>query len=682
MRRIGFFILGLNFFFNASVIAKDDLLIINDYRNSYNPALLTYFLIDQTNNLKISDITSSAYQDKFRPNSKEIPHFGLESSSIWLRFQAQNLLSTSPYLEIENPALDTLEYYLVNKLGSVVHHYITGNHARIENRTIRSGELMINLSLADNDIYYCYLKINSYSSTLLAPMRIASLKKFYELNQSESVWQGLYFGLILFLFIYNVFLSISLKDLTHLHFALLIASMGLLFALFKGFGMQYLWNNFPEINQLTPFIGAVAGIFMILFSAKFLDSKEKTPTLHIWLLALIGLYAFVIILNILGFQYLSINLIIYNSMLGLMFLMFLAIKAWRDGYEPAKFCLLAWSFYVIGIFTSFLRDNNLIEVNIIVGSILQITSTISILFMSFALSKKINIYIRNKNTAQELAFEAATENERLISNQKQLLEAKVYQRTIDLEQTIKTLNNQHKELEYANIFKDKVFSIISHDLKSPIATLAGMLNLMKLKSLSDLERTNILDQLEIALKNTKNLLDNILNWAYKNKSNQNEKEPIDLKRCVDNIFSLFQHQANDKKIIFKNKIKDDLCILANENMIQLILRNLVSNAIKFTPKGGSVHLDAKTYIHDIHITVKDTGIGMDQETQLNIFNIEKSNSSRGTENEQGTGLGLLLCKEFIDKFNGEITVKSTPERGSTFIIKLQDAIPSLAETVP
>lgn len=660
--------------------AEERNVIINDNSSDYNPALASYYLIDTDNKLKIDEILSQKYQDSFIVNEQEILHYGLVSSTIWIKFNVQSFLDSSPYLEIENPALDTIEYFLFNNEDILVHHAITGNHLSIEQRNIESGELMIDMQLKNSEAYTCYLKINASSSSILAPLRIASLKSFYELKHSETIWQGVYFGLILFLFIYNIFLFISLKDSTYIYFALFIACLGLLFALFKGFGMHYIWNSFPEINQLTPLLGASAGIFMILFSVRFLNSREITPKLYYWLLSLIGFYSVIIILNVLGFQFLSINLIIFNSMTGLMFLMIVAVKSWKLEYEPAKYYLFAWSFYVIGIFTSFMRDKGYIEVDVFSGNILQITSTVSILFMSFALSKRINIYIKNKNIAQDIAVKAALENEKLISNQNVLLEAKVHQRTIDLEETISTLSKHRKELHEANGFKDKVLSIISHDLKSPIATLAGMLNVMKLSSLSELERAHVIDKLEVALKNTKNLLDNILAWANKSDKNSKETGEVELHSGVNEIFDLFQYQALDKKITLKNQTEDNFHINVNKNMFQLVLRNLVSNAIKFTPKNGEVIVSMKEEFQNLKLEVKDSGIGMSPEIQASLFLANKHTSTRGTDNEKGTGLGLKLCKEFVDKFNGELTVYSEQGKGTTFTVKLKDAIPIL-ETV-
>jgi len=344
-------------FVSAQLVAKDKPIKIVDHNIFCNPALNSSYYIDKENSLKIHDIIQPEYQHKFIDNTSEILNFGMVSSTIWIKFSIQSLLDVSPYLEIDNPALDTIEYYLYNSKGILVHHHATGNYVNIEDRSLNISDLIIDMKLGNDEVYTCYLKANSKSSSILMPMRIAPMKKYYEVIYTKSTLQGLYFGFILFLFIYNVFLFFSLKDSSYIYFAFFIACIGLLFALFKGFGMQYIWNNFPYVNQLTPLIGAVAGIFIILFRAKFLNSKSKTPKLHLWLLSLMAFYVIVIGLNLGGIQYYSTKLLEYNSAVVLIFIVFIAIKRLNQGYKPAKYFLFAWSFYVIGFITYLLRDN-------------------------------------------------------------------------------------------------------------------------------------------------------------------------------------------------------------------------------------------------------------------------------------------------------------------------------------
>ena len=661
----------------AKVFATDKLLVVGSEKDLYNPAIGMQYFVDEQNSLAIQNIIDPAQQLKFIDVDGEIPHFGITSSTIWLKFDIRNHLENSPYLEINSPSLDTIEYFLVDNSKNLVHHNITGNFEKIDKRKIQTSQFLFDMNLEKDQVYTCYLRTRSESSSIILPITIASIFKLYESDQRNTIWQGIYYGLIIFLFIYNLFLFFSVKDSSYLYFALFIACLGFMFSIFNGMGLLFIWSSYPFSYGLMPMFGAGAGIFMILFSARFLNSRAKTPKLHIWLLALIGLFVGIIIMCLIGRDFYTTQLLFYNSLTGLFFLMFLAITAYKDGYKPARFYLMAWSFFVIGMITSFLREIDLISLNFLVENILQITSTLSIMFMSFALGKKINVYIDKRNEAQEMALKSALQNEKLIANQNLILESKVNQRTHDLEQTINTLKKQGKDLEEANNFKTKILSIISHDLKSPISSLAGLLQVMRLKTLNEKERSDAVNSLEIALKGTKNLLDNILAWANKSGNKKDELVEIEIHNVISEVMELFQFQSATKDIQLVNRAAKGFHIFANENMIRLVLRNLISNAIKFTPKRGKVEVGMRQNHLDFELYIKDSGMGMSEEVKRNLFQTGKHMTTRGTENEKGTGLGLLLCKEFVEKYNGTIKVESSFGKGSKFTITLKDAIPVL-----
>lgn len=637
-------------------------------------------MVDEGNSLSIEDVLKPENQKRFTRDDHQLKNLGFESSTVWIAFPMQNKTGTDIYLDIDHPVIDTLQYYLVNKRGVLVHEVTTGNFVKPENRIFRNNRLIVDLKITDSSQYTCYLKVSATSTSILLPMRIGTLKQFYESSHQTATWQGIYFGLILFLFIYNLFLYISLRDIIYVNFALFIISLGSMFAVYKGFGFYYLWNSIPKVNQFTPLLAALAGIFVILFTSQFLNSRAKTPKLDLLLKIQIGVFSLIAIFNLFGYNFLSVRLLQYNTVLLLFFLMFVGIKSWIYGFKPSRFYLVAWGLFVTGFLVYLLRENSVITTTAFTGNIMQISSTGSILCMSFALSKKINIYIENQNEARELALETAIENERLISNQKQLLEAKVNQRTIDLEQTISTLNLQQRDLSEANEFKDKVFSIISHDLKSPISSLAALLKLLKGKALTEKEQAKIVASLELTLKNTKILLDNILAWVHGSKKNSEQVDSIEIWKTAENVFDLFRFQADLKKISLVNNIDKDFHIEANENMLLLVLRNLVSNAIKFTPKGGQVSVDLDQDFLDVAIRVSDTGVGIPSKIKKNLFKENKHTTTRGTENEKGTGLGLMLCKEFVDKYNGQLQVESKVGSGTTISIILKKVVPVL-ETV-
>lgn len=661
----------------GSAWASNVPVILDDAGGVFNPAEKAYFFVDHDKITSIEDILKNNHAEKFIHIANKVPHFGLNNTPVWIRFDITSKLKDDFYLVVENPSINFIEYYIVDPSGNICHHVSTGTYRLISDRNVRSANFYFDLPLANSGIYTCYLKIQATETSLLLPMKIATMKHLFEQKHQVTLWQGLYFGLFIFMFIYNSFLFYSLRDTSYLYFSSFILFIGLMFAAIKGFGLEYLWTAYPYLNSLVPVYGSLAGVAIILLTARFLHSDVNTPNLHLWLMATILLFVINIIVFFTGWQYLATQIILYNAIVTLFFLMFVGLKVWQNGDEPAKYFLFAWSFFVVGIIVFFLRELGLVSMNVITGNILQIASTLSILFMSFALSKKINVYIESRNQLQELALNTARENERLISNQNQLLELRVAQRTIDLKETVDTLHRQRADLDEANNFKDKIFSIISHDLKSPIATLAGLLQVLKLKTLSEAEKNKVVVNLEIALKATKILLDNILAWSVKSDRKTIETEELSLREVVDEVLALFAFQAESKNINLRNLVEGNYYFYANKNMIQLVLRNLISNSIKFTSKNGLVEIGMQQDIPNLLLYIKDTGIGMSREVIDKLFKTNVHTSTRGTENEKGTGLGLKLCKEFLEKMNGSIEVESQPGRGTTFTITLKNAVPEL-----
>ena len=229
---------------------------------------------------------------------------------------------------------------------------------------------------------------------------------------------------------------------------------------------------------------------------------------------------------------------------------------------------------------------------------------------------------------------------------------------------------QNSELVKVDAEKDKFFSIIAHDLRSPFNSFLGLTQIMA-EDLPSLTMTQIQ---EIAVKMSKSannlyrLLENLLKWSQiKNGAFTFNPEVIPLSVVVDGCIEMLLISANNKDIEIVNDIAVGVEVFADRNMIQTIIRNLVSNALKFTPKGGKISLSAKTSDnHTIEIAIKDTGIGMSRELINQLFQIDKKTSRLGTENELSTGLGLLLCKEFVEKQGGKIRVESNVGKGSIF----------------
>lgn len=232
-----------------------------------------------------------------------------------------------------------------------------------------------------------------------------------------------------------------------------------------------------------------------------------------------------------------------------------------------------------------------------------------------------------------------------------------------------SLKENEKQLRELNSTKDKFFSIISHDLKSPFNTLLGFTNLLveNYDSFNDEERKSIIESLNTSSKNTYQLLENLLTWSCsKTGSIEFSPEEIKIKTLIHEIISLSQPAAENKSIALFDKTEADRFVYADKNMLLTVLRNLITNAIKFTEKDGCVIVSANESNKQgfVEISVSDTGIGISNTIIVDLFSIDKNRSTLGTEKEKGTGLGLILCKEFVEKQGGEIWIESEVGKGS------------------
>ncbi|MBL7859344.1 MAG: tetratricopeptide repeat-containing sensor histidine kinase [Cyclobacteriaceae bacterium] len=231
------------------------------------------------------------------------------------------------------------------------------------------------------------------------------------------------------------------------------------------------------------------------------------------------------------------------------------------------------------------------------------------------------------------------------------------------------LNTQNLELLELNATKDKFFSIISHDLKGPLNSLTSFSGLLinHAESLSKEEIQMLAKDLDKSLKNLFSLLENLLEWSRSQTGKIEFKpESFNLTKVLEGNAQLLQTQALNKKISIVNNLKNECMVWADYHSIDTVVRNLISNAIKFTPEQGIITLDAQRKEQDVIVTIADTGVGMSSETIQKLFRIDAKHSTKGTAEEKGTGLGLILCKEFIEKNGGRIWVESTEGKGSVF----------------
>lgn len=276
---------------------------------------------------------------------------------------------------------------------------------------------------------------------------------------------------------------------------------------------------------------------------------------------------------------------------------------------------------------------------------------------------------------------------RIIEQKNSELQLQMQQRAMELENKelqlskvnslqsslLKDLWESKRHLKQINDNKDKFFSIVSHDLKSPFNSLIGFSDMIyeDFDNLSIQEIKEYTGFIHKSVRNVYNLLENLLEWS-RIQTGRMEFFPlkIEINSLIEEIFSTLRGNALRKNISLSNQIGKNIFVFADKNMIRSVLHNLISNAIKFTAPSGEVMLLAAETERMIEISVSDSGIGINKDEISKLFRIDINFSKNGTANEKGTGLGLILCKELVEKNGGRISVESEYGKGSTFVFTL------------
>lgn len=259
------------------------------------------------------------------------------------------------------------------------------------------------------------------------------------------------------------------------------------------------------------------------------------------------------------------------------------------------------------------------------------------------------------------------------NNQNEITITGITRNIDDRKKTELELARNELKLAKLNATKDDFFSIIGHDLKSPFNSLTGTLDFLITNSatLSDADKLQCLTMCRESTSQATKLLENLLTWARSQTGDITfEQESIDLNHSILDNIKLLAVTANNKSIEVNYHPTELPPVLADQQMLDTILRNLISNALKFTPRGGKTLVQCKLQDDFIHVSISDTGVGIDEKTIPDLFQVNKKVSTKGTENESGTGLGLVLCKAFVEKNGGHIYVNSTLNQGSNFTFTL------------
>ncbi len=490
-------------------------------------------------------------------------------------------------------------------------------------------------------------------------------------NINKRAWrQGIFQGFMWIMFAYHMLIYVYSRNKSYLIYSLYILSNSIYFFNYYFFSIELL---FPEQPWLFLYFYILSTscipLFYVQFHRLFLNAQKNTPKydklMLLWIYIRLAEFALVMFLAIYDFNYHLVHIIhpnfaLFEAAVFVIFLFFIFQKENRQTYfiVGGALCLH------LGLVTSIVSSQylKLGSGNLIFESGIVLEIFIFALGLGYKL-KQSELEKRNYQSAliNELQKNAVllkqAQEVQLKSNQK--LEVQVKERT--------------RELHDLSDFKSQLLSIISHDFRSPLTNLKGVLSFLDSSELSEGEIKIIQRAMEQKVDNTLTLLDNLLNWS---KSQMDglviNKEEINLYQLIQDNIALFLSAIQSKQIAVLSEVPSDLVIEADHNMMDSVVRNLLSNAIKFTSTEGKIFIRAQQIENKVEIGIQDTGIGMSKEMQLSLLENKKvmNQTTPGTHNERGSGLGLLLCKDFIEKNNGIFRLESKIGEGTIFTFNL------------
>ncbi len=666
---------------------------------------------DSTNRLTIKEVATNK---KFQPRTSDVPNLGVTTSTFWVKFQIENTTDDSDLLlDLAQPTLNQVELYQKKDTGYLL-LLKTGTEVPFNQRLYSQQNYLFNLILPKGKPQVYYLKVKG-SDQVMLPLSIGDTKLILESAMRKDMIFGIFFGLMLVMFLYNLFIYFTVRDISYIYYVVYILTVCLMQATLQGFSFRFLWSDNLWLAKTSVFIlPSFAGMAAMLFARVFLHTRSLAPFLNKILSVLVGVFCLAIVLVLLGQYQLSFTIMQLDTIIGSLFVLYLSYIISKRGNRSAKFFLAAWSILLLGATTFVLKDFGVLPYNGITSSILEIGTAAEAVLLSFALADKINIFRKEKEISQAQTLEALQENERIIKEQNIVLEGKVDERTYELKLANDDLSIALVDLKGAQaqlVEAEKMASLgqltagIAHEINNPINFVTANINPLNRDVLLLLETIDVME----------NLVFDAGDASQKKKQIEEYKTDIDfdyLKMEIDQLLKgigdgasrtaeivkglrIFSRLDEDdlKKadineglestlVIANNLIGHKITIEKNYGNIPMVecypgklnqvFLNIISNGVYAIRKkfgdnpGGVVTISTSHDEQHVYIKLTDNGTGMEEKTKKRLFEPFFTTKDVG----EGTGLGMSIAYNTIVKHNGQIQVNSEIGIGTEFILVL------------
>ena len=632
----------------------------------YDPESIL-FIPDPEHNLTIEEIQRADHWQLWQDTN--ILNFGMTQSAYWVKMDLDHMASEQ-YLRLKAPLLDSIDIYFVTNNGAIDHRQAGAAYA-FSQREIQALDYLFKIPQGKST---AYIRLQS-NFALQVPIEIASLAHFNQSSMQQYWGLGLYFGLMLVMILYNLFIYLSVQDKTYLYYILYISSITLTYASFKGISFQYIWDAKPYFNTLVPTIASLPAIFIILFAMSFLGiSRKDFPNTLRLCYSFILIFLICCLANILGDYYFSANLSQISTSVMSVYMLFIPIVAYRRGIKTARFFLLAWTLYFISVIIYILQLQAVISYTEFTNNATLYGSAIEAVLISFALADRINTLKREKDLSQQQALQLKSkilETEKLVSLG-QLTAGIAHEINNPLTFIKANIKPLKRNLSAIQQVSDRYAAITSpaqwQEQAQAISAFKQKLDYDYIQP----ETQMLLDGIEEGANRTVTIVEGLKSFS---RLGSGDFQLYKLETGIELTLTLLGHQLRDNMISISKDYGNDITVNCLPDRINQVFMNILSNSIdELKEKNGDnpeISIVLSTDQDWVTVQIGDNGMGIDESAKSKLFDPFFTTKTVGS----GTGLGLSIVYGIIQDHNGTISVDSVLNKETVFTLKLPLYLP-------
>lgn len=647
-------------------------IVLTDKTESLSISKQIYYFADNSLEYQLADILRDEQRNKniWQTANGFIPNYGFTQAAYWVKIIINNKSQKKDWIVyFEYPLMDHIELYVPE--NGHYKTYISGDSLPVSKRYIKDRGFAFPITLDKQNSQVLYMKLQSRDSMIIA-LDVMTHDAFRAEQQNVGFWFGMYYGAVLIILLYNLYLYFVLNDKNYFYYVVVLFCYVLIELSLNGMGSVYFWGEVPELaKRIRPLAICLFSFACLVLTVSFLDIKSvKFLNLNI-----ISIFVAVIFTGLIGSIIFPFTLAIQVAMI----IAFVAapvmyatgVYVWQQGNRIGKYFTIGWSGVVVGGMVNVLRAFDILPVNFWTTYGAQLGSITTLLILNTALSDRVRLLQQQSEKSQQ---DKILEQEEI----NRLLDRMVKVRTQELLLKTEEAERAKQQAESAARAKSEFLANMSHEVRTPMNGMIGMTQLLADTSLN-YEQKHYINTIQASCEALLRIINDILDYSKIEAGKLAiENTNFNLHQLLTECASLFAVSAKERELPIYTQIASDVpqWMVGDPTRIRQVIINMLGNAYKFTER-GAVTLRAKLREDKgkegvyILFEVEDTGIGITSEQRERLFQSFSQADSSVTRKYGGTGLGLAISRSLVRLMNGDIGVKSIPNQGSTFWFYVQ-----------